>query len=381
MIRYTIIICTLLSALAATAQRRIITIPNISQNIYTTASAATYINAYRQDMGPENVIVLDTDTRPDYYRLFDTTNLYGRICRSIGVDTSDEIRIGEQTMSRSQIFSRQSVDSAGYRRIVVTDVTYGDTPVFSTKYVDVSDFQPDREIMTAFSADIDRLKNLDNIPITYIDSMAVAADGFFRPSRFSGLFHEFQLAESGADVSLFSPPTYDAAIQIGNLTLSDLRELLVYRTHLAIVHITGRDLHNRLEKIYTRSTRTMHNAQDDMLNLRLAAYNHITAAGITYTVNLTKDAGNKITITSMSDGTRFDESRTYSVVLNSYVASKFFGSGTSIEMLKDDYMYMFINWLRLRSVVSPRVVETWTAVPVRWQQQAEGRGIKSPAGR
>ena len=49
-------------------------------------------------------------------------------------------------------------------------------------------------------------------------------------------------------------------------------------------------------------------------------YNYDSAAGLIYTVDVTKPAGSRVTIASMADGAPFDLAKTYSVAINSYRA-------------------------------------------------------------
>ncbi len=53
-------------------------------------------------------------------------------------------------------------------------------------------------------------------------------------------------------------------------------------------------------------------------NFKNFSFNFDSAAGINYTVDVTKPAGEKITIQSMSDGTPFSMDKVYKVALNSY---------------------------------------------------------------
>ena len=48
------------------------------------------------------------------------------------------------------------------------------------------------------------------------------------------------------------------------------------------------------------------------------SFNFDSAAGIIYTVDVTKPRGEKINIVSMADGSPFDLNKTYKVALNSY---------------------------------------------------------------
>ncbi len=51
------------------------------------------------------------------------------------------------------------------------------------------------------------------------------------------------------------------------------------------------------------------------------SYNFDSAAGIRYTVDVSKPAGERVTITAMENGKPFDPAKTYLVALNSYRGS------------------------------------------------------------
>ena len=58
--------------------------------------------------------------------------------------------------------------------------------------------------------------------------------------------------------------------------------------------------------------------QENYVSFVNFSFNFDSAAGIIYTVDVTKPKGEKITILKMADGKPFDENKTYKVALNSY---------------------------------------------------------------
>ena len=76
-------------------------------------------------------------------------------------------------------------------------------------------------------------------------------------------------------------------------------------------------------------------AQDDPRNNQARwsfaerTYNFDSAAGLIYTVDIRKPAGERVDIKSMADGTPFSPDSTYSVAMTSYRANG--GGGTIIE--------------------------------------------------
>jgi 2',3'-cyclic-nucleotide 2'-phosphodiesterase/3'-nucleotidase len=70
---------------------------------------------------------------------------------------------------------------------------------------------------------------------------------------------------------------------------------------------------------------------DNRTNMPMTAtryYNYDSAAGINYAVDVTKPAGQRVLISSMSDGRAFNPKATYTVAINSYRGS---GGGGHLE--------------------------------------------------
>ena len=61
--------------------------------------------------------------------------------------------------------------------------------------------------------------------------------------------------------------------------------------------------------------------EPDLLNLKRVFYNYSSAAGINYTVDVSKPAGDRVNIVELSNGTSFDFDNTYTVAINSYRGS------------------------------------------------------------
>ncbi|MBP5537791.1 MAG: 5'-nucleotidase C-terminal domain-containing protein, partial [Bacteroidales bacterium] len=105
---------------------------------------------------------------------------------------------------------------------------------------------------------------------------------------------------------------------------------------LFVVKMTGMEVKDFLEFSYGLWIKTMEKPGDHVLNISPradartgtdrwsfaeASYNFDSAAGINYTVDVTKPEGSRINITSMADGSAFDMDATYNVAMTSYRAS------------------------------------------------------------
>ena len=113
-------------------------------------------------------------------------------------------------------------------------------------------------------------------------------------------------------------------------------------------------------------------------------YNYDSAAGINYTVDLSKPAGSKVEISGFSDGRAFEPEAEYLVAINSYRASGGGGHltkgvGLSKEQIAEkmvsstikDLRYYLMKWIEKQGTVTPKAMGNWSIVPKDWWQQAK----------
>jgi 2',3'-cyclic-nucleotide 2'-phosphodiesterase/3'-nucleotidase len=108
-------------------------------------------------------------------------------------------------------------------------------------------------------------------------------------------------------------------------------------------------------------------------------YNYDSAAGINYFVDVTKPVGQKVEITSMSDGRIFNMDETYTVAINSYRGS---GGGGHLEKgakldketirtmklvngaTTKDLRYFLLKWFEgQKDTVTVSAIGNWMVVP------------------
>ena len=113
------------------------------------------------------------------------------------------------------------------------------------------------------------------------------------------------------------------------------------------------------------------------------SFNFDSAAGILYTVDVTKPVGEKLTILSMADGRPFDLNKEYRVAVNSYrgngggeLLTK--GAGIPVEQLKSriikstdkDLRYYMMQYIERHGTVNPQPINQWRFVPEEWAEPA-----------
>ena len=197
-----------------------------------------------------------------------------------------------------------------------------------------------------------------------------------------------------------APLSFDAQIDAGDVYVSDMFNLYKYENMLYTMSLTGKEIRGALEMSYALWTNQMRAPSDPLLLLRESSstgaeertffqhpsYNFDSAAGIIYTVDVTRPAGQKVTILSMADGTPFDENKTYKVAVNSYrgngggeLLTK--GAGIPQEELKDrilfstdkDLRYYLMQYIEQRKVITPESLEQWKFIPENWAKPAAVR--------
>lgn len=214
-------------------------------------------------------------------------------------------------------------------------------------------------------------------------------DAFFGPSAFTDFIHQMQLAISGADVSMAAPLTFNAVLPAGPITVADMFNLYKYENMLYTMSLTGQEIKDYLEMSYDLWTNQMTSPDQHLLKLRDTSasdmthtgfvhpsYNFDSAAGIVYTVDVTKPRGEKITIVSMADGTPFQLDKDYKVAINSYRGNGggnllTDGAGIPKEELTSriltstdkDLRYYLMKYIEEQGTVYPKKLNQWRFVP------------------
>ena len=223
---------------------------------------------------------------------------------------------------------------------------------------------------------------------------------YFGSSAFIDLIHTLQLNISGAEISLAAPLSYDTRIKEGDVYVYDMFNLYKYENMLYTMKLSGKEVHDALEMSYDLWTNRMTSPDDHILLFRDKpregaadraafknfSFNFDSAAGIIYTVDVTKPSGRKVTILSMADGTPFDMNKMYTVALNSYrgngggeLLTK--GAGIPQDELKErivsstdkDLRYYLMQYIEGKKVIEPRALGQWKFVPEEWAVPASKR--------
>jgi 2',3'-cyclic-nucleotide 2'-phosphodiesterase/3'-nucleotidase len=266
---------------------------------------------------------------------------------------------------------------------------------------DVTDEQVSQQYMSHFQARYDSVDAFVNRKIGTFSNTISTRDSYFGNSAFMDFIHYLQLQISGAQISFAAPLTFDTKINKGDVYISDMFNLYRYENQIYVLNMTGREIRGFLEMSYDLWTNTMTSPDDHIMLLSTTrndkqrngfknlAFNFDSAAGINYTVNVTKPAGQKVTITTLADGTPFDENKTYKVVMNSYrgngggeLLTK--GAGIPHDSIPSritfaserDQRYYLIKYIEEKKVLDPQPGNNWKFIPEEWAKPAIARDRK-----
>lgn len=262
----------------------------------------------------------------------------------------------------------------------------------------VGHLEPSAKFMSRFEPQYQAVDSFVSRRIGTSTGEFVTRDAYFGPSAFMDLIHRLQLEIADAEISFAAPLSFDARIGAGPVLMSDMFSLYKYENLLYTMELTGREIKDYLEESYSLWTRTMASPDENMLNfgsdspsptdnrLRYPSYNFDSAAGIRYTVDLTKPKGQKITILGMENGEPFDLNRRYRVAVNSYrgngggdLLTKGAGLDHSeltsriVRSTDKDLRYYLMQAIEQRDTIVPHRPDNWRFVPDSYLQSAAPR--------
>jgi len=267
----------------------------------------------------------------------------------------------------------------------------------------VDDLPVSEAFMQQFSKQYDAVTQFISKKIGHFAATITTRPAYFGPSAFIDLIHSLQLTLTGADISFVAPLSYDAQIKEGDVYVSDMFNLYKYENMLYTMDLTGCEILGALEYSYGLWINEMKSKNDHVLLMDVSQenagdgrakflhpmFNFDSAAGIIYTVDVTKPAGQKVKIERMADGTPFDLDKHYKVAVNSYRGNgggEHLTKGAGIahdDLIKrvivstdKDLRYYLMEYIEQHPDVNPQPLNQWKLVPEEWTKPAIERDYK-----
>lgn len=246
-------------------------------------------------------------------------------------------------------------------------------------------------------------------------------DSIVGPSLFMDYIHKLQLDMTNAEISLAAPYSLDTCIKEGLLQVRDIFPLLAFEDFLHTIYLTGAEIKNMLEMSYDNWINTVNSSNERLFKIckpyenatffkkgkkiikRIikksdkilrwkfvnSHMNLYSAAGIRYTVDVTKPFGSRIVILSMKNGDSFQLSKMYKVAVNHKIfidMGSILSKGARLsqleELKRNIYIsdkalpYYMMQQMQEQKVVSPKLINNWHFVPEDVVAKAIARDMK-----
>lgn len=264
------------------------------------------------------------------------------------------------------------------------------------KLVSMDEYAVDKDFMHTFQKQYEATQAFVSRKIGRMERTISSKDAFFGPSAFIDLIHQLQLDITGADISFCAPLSAYAEIKEGDIRMSDMFNLYKFENMLYTMVLTGKEVKDFLEMSYDLWANQMTSPDDHLLLLnekdsgfgrfRNPSFNFDSAAGIIYTVDVTKPYGKRIAIERMADGKPFEMDKQYRVAVNSYRGNgggDLLTKGAGIpkaELAKrivfstdKDLRYYLMKRIEEVKVLNPAPLNQWRFIPEKWTEPAAKR--------
>lgn len=263
--------------------------------------------------------------------------------------------------------------------------------VLRAQLVPMKNYESSPRFMNKFSYALDDVKDYLSDTITILGRDLSSLDGLFGPSAFTGLIQQIQSEISGAAISFTAPLTFNTTLEKGPVRVSDMFKLYRFENMLYRMKLSGEEIHRYLEYSTSIWFNRMTSPDDHLLlfdpekpgRLKNQYYNFSSASGVNYTIDLKKADGDRVTITSLSDGSPFVSTDTFLVAVNSYRGNGGGGHLTTGAGIPQDQLAGRVVWatdLDLRyylmqymadfDTLNPAAPTNWKLLPEKWA--AEG---------
>ena len=195
-----------------------------------------------------------------------------------------------------------------------------------------SPFRYDREMEKEFRSDFDTIKEFCSRKVGRLEMPLHTRDSYRGQSDYLDLIHTVILELPDVKISVASPLTFDGNVNSGEVNFNDMFTIYPFENDLHVVNLKGSEVKSMMEYVYEhivtssdghalRLVQDRNEVYGTEWSFEYPFYHFDSYGGINYTVDLTKPEGERVSITSMADGTPFDMDAFYPVAMTSFRAS------------------------------------------------------------
>ena len=206
--------------------------------------------------------------------------------------------------------------------------------------IDLSKVAPSQSYISEFKNEIKVINDYLDEPLGITAEELDPVDALIGPSPIMNIIHDMQRWNTGVKISITNFVSTYNKVPSGNLSTRDLFNLYRFENRRWTVKMTGKEIKDLLEYSYDNQYATYEESTgypyliayelDTIGNVKInnfgpilktAQYNYLSAAGIDYVIDLTKPAGEKVSILALSEsGEEFNLEETYQVVMPDHLA-------------------------------------------------------------
>ena len=370
--------------------------PDLIVGLFHSGFDYTYANSTENTSKNENASVLVAKQVPGFDIVFIGHDHYTWNEKVKDINGKDVLVLGPQSSARqvSTATVHFSINEKG-----VTEKT------IETEIVEIVKFKADSLFTTKFKNEFNEVKEYVSRPIGVFEKSVLTNDAIFGPSESTELIQKIQLEISNADISFTAPLSINDTIKKGQVFVRDMFKLYRFENFLYTINLSGNEIKNYLEYSYNSWFNTMKTENDHILIFNTDStgtlifnekyknytfknnfYNFDVAAGIKYSVDISKPLNQKITIQSMSNGKPFYNDSIYTVAINSYRGNGgggllTYGAGLNKdEILKrrinstdKDLRFYIMKWIEKKKIINPEIRPEWNIIPHDWWEKAVER--------
>lgn len=270
--------------------------------------------------------------------------------------------------------------------------------------INTNQYEPDEDYSATMAPATSVLRQWINHPVGYLGDTLTGSEGIYGPTTYRSLVHNAQLWSTGANISLCSVQIASDTLLPGPISMRDIFRIYPTDNQIQILDMTGAEVQRYLEYGFANQFSTISSGKDDMLvykrdkkghivyneegqpYLNTSPDNYTSATGIRYTVDISKPAGQRITILSMYNGSPFDVREHYRVAINNHLASsgsKFITQGIGWNQETLDMRTIDLPIQSLHSILREYFMQVdtvklqlrgdWQIIPHNWWLEAKNR--------
>lgn len=203
------------------------------------------------------------------------------------------------------------------------------------KMVSIKNDEHDTAMEEAFQTDYDKVHGFMKSSVGEIKKDLVSREFYYKQCDYMNFLHTLAFSAYPTDISLSATLLIDGKVPAGEVRYQDIRKVYPYENKLVVLRLTGAEILRYLEASYDAWINTVTEPYENAHVLKIkqskdystgkmawklakSPANFDSAAGINYTVDVTKPYGSRVVITDMADGSKFELDKEYTAAITTY---------------------------------------------------------------